>query len=75
MAQTLLYNNRQSAFPVGGYGYNEDEQKIEREVAYFDFQTELLIKSRCARKFRMKVFRFLEAHKYHFQSTTYDRCL
>lgn len=73
MAQSLLFKSiKQSGFPVP-YGYEQEERQIEREVAYFDFQTELLLRSRCARKFRIQVFRFLEAHKCHSQSTTYDR--
>lgn len=71
MAQTLLYK-KQKTYPVTPE-YMEEKKKIEREVAYFDFQRQIIPKSKYARKLRVKVFRFLEAHKCHSNSGFYDK--
>ena len=73
-AQTLLYN-KQPPFSVapGYFDAPDEKKKIKREVAYFDFQMQLIQKAEFARKFRMKVFRFLEAHKCHSKSGIYDK--
>ena len=71
MAHTLLYKN-QKTYPVSPE-HMEENKKIEREVAYFDFQRQIISKSKYARNLRIKVFRFLEAHKCHSNSDFYDK--
>ena len=73
-AQTLLYNKQPTFSVTPGYGdAPEEKKKIKREVAYFDFQMQLIQKAEFAKKLRMKVFRFLEAHKCHSKSGIYDK--
>ncbi|XP_066935799.1 potassium voltage-gated channel subfamily KQT member 1-like [Clytia hemisphaerica] len=76
-AQTLLYNKQPTFTTINpGYGDGHDEKKkIKREVAYFDFQTQLIQKAELAKKLRMKVFRFLEADKCHSKGGIYDKLL